>query len=246
MNDDEHGGLPRGSSHFRELTRAECEERLQEHVVGRVGFCGAAGPLILPGELSGPHRPGGVPHICVRHAGGTAATDAGGVRDRRHRRACRDRLGRPRPRHRRSSHARPSPHRAVGQRSDPMGQGDPQHVHRHHLDLAYRPGHSRALRRLTALAPNRDCQCSHVEGSCAPDVTPLPPADIHSWPTTAHDCCPYRPVGSGRGNRRRHTTTAMRASVGDISSPSGNRTSVLPPMIRTDHFSSELRPATRF
>ena len=48
MNDAEHGGLPRGSSHFRELTRAECEERLQEHVVGRVGFCGAAGPLILP------------------------------------------------------------------------------------------------------------------------------------------------------------------------------------------------------
>jgi len=48
MNDAEDGGLPRGSSHFRELTRAECEERLQEHVVGRVGFCGAAGPLILP------------------------------------------------------------------------------------------------------------------------------------------------------------------------------------------------------
>ena len=48
MNDAEHGGLPRGSSHFRELTRSECEERLQEHVVGRVGFCGAAGPLILP------------------------------------------------------------------------------------------------------------------------------------------------------------------------------------------------------
>jgi len=48
MNDAEHGGLPRGSSHFRELTRAECEERLREHVVGRVGFCGAAGPLILP------------------------------------------------------------------------------------------------------------------------------------------------------------------------------------------------------
>ena len=48
MNDAEHGGLTRGSSHFRELTRAECEEWLQEHVVGRVGFCGAAGPLILP------------------------------------------------------------------------------------------------------------------------------------------------------------------------------------------------------
>ena len=48
MNVDEPGGLPRGSSHFRELTRSECEERLQEHVVGRVGFCGAAGPLILP------------------------------------------------------------------------------------------------------------------------------------------------------------------------------------------------------
>ena len=48
MNDAEHGGLPRGSSHFRELTRSECEELLQEHVVGRVGFCGAAGPLILP------------------------------------------------------------------------------------------------------------------------------------------------------------------------------------------------------
>ena len=48
MNVDDSGGSPRGSSHFRELTRSECEERLQEHVVGRVGFCGAAGPLILP------------------------------------------------------------------------------------------------------------------------------------------------------------------------------------------------------
>lgn len=37
MNVDEPGGLPRGSSHFRELTRPECEELLQNHVVGRVG-----------------------------------------------------------------------------------------------------------------------------------------------------------------------------------------------------------------
>jgi uncharacterized protein len=48
MNVDELGGLPRGSSHFRELARSECEELLQKHVVGRVGFCGAAGPVILP------------------------------------------------------------------------------------------------------------------------------------------------------------------------------------------------------
>jgi len=48
MNVDDLGGLPRGSSHFRELTRSECEELLQQHVVGRVGFCGGAGPLILP------------------------------------------------------------------------------------------------------------------------------------------------------------------------------------------------------
>ena len=36
------------------------------------------------------------------------------------------------------------------------------------------------------------------------------------------------------------------ANVGDIGSPSENRTSVLPPMIRTDHFSLELRPSTCF
>ena len=236
-------GLPRGSSHFRELTRSECEALLQKHVVGRVGFCGAAGPLILPVNY---RVHAGQVVFRTSAYGMLSATDTGGIRDRRHRRACTDRLGRARPRHRRSSRARPSPHRAVGQWSDPMDQRDPQHVHRHHLDLAYRPGHSRALRRLTDLAPNRACQCSHVEGSYAPCVTPLPPADIHAKPTTAHDCCPYRPVVSGRGNRRRHTTSAMPATVGDISSPSGNRTSTLPPMIRTDHFSSELRPATRF
>lgn len=49
MNDDElTGEQPRGSSHLKELTRSECENLLQQHVVGRVGFCGAAGPLILP------------------------------------------------------------------------------------------------------------------------------------------------------------------------------------------------------
>lgn len=40
--------LPGDSNHLRELTWPECEDLLQKHVVGRVGFCGAAGPLILP------------------------------------------------------------------------------------------------------------------------------------------------------------------------------------------------------
>jgi hypothetical protein len=42
------GGWPHGSSHFEELTQVQCEELLQQHVVGRVAFCGTAGPLILP------------------------------------------------------------------------------------------------------------------------------------------------------------------------------------------------------
>ena len=49
MNVEELAGEhPGGSSHLRELTWAECEKLLQQHVVGRVGFCGAAGPLIVP------------------------------------------------------------------------------------------------------------------------------------------------------------------------------------------------------
>jgi nitroimidazol reductase NimA-like FMN-containing flavoprotein (pyridoxamine 5'-phosphate oxidase superfamily) len=48
MNVDDLGEVPQSSRHFRDLTRSECEKLLQEHVVGRVGFCGAAGPLILP------------------------------------------------------------------------------------------------------------------------------------------------------------------------------------------------------
>jgi len=37
-----------GPSHLRDLSRAACEQLLSEHVVGRVGFCGAAGPVIVP------------------------------------------------------------------------------------------------------------------------------------------------------------------------------------------------------
>jgi len=46
--DEKPGETPRNSSHLQELTRSECEDLLGEHVVGRVGFCGAAGPVILP------------------------------------------------------------------------------------------------------------------------------------------------------------------------------------------------------
>ena len=36
------------SSHLRELSRSACEQLLSQHVVGRVGFCSAGGPVILP------------------------------------------------------------------------------------------------------------------------------------------------------------------------------------------------------
>ena len=155
MNDAEHGGLTRGSSHFRELTRAECEERLQEHVVGRVGFCGAAGPLILPvnyrvhtGQVV--FRTSAYGMLAELRRRTPVAFEIDGIDEPAE--TGWDVLGRGTAR---SSYARPSPQRAVGQRSDPMGQGHPQPVHRHHLDLAHRSGRSRALRRLTDLAPSR-------------------------------------------------------------------------------------------
>lgn len=49
MNADQPTGAGEsGSSHLVDLSRSACEELLSQHVVGRVGFCGAAGPLILP------------------------------------------------------------------------------------------------------------------------------------------------------------------------------------------------------
>lgn len=49
MDTEQVAGEPvHGPGHFEELSRSECEALLQEHVVGRVGFCGGAGPLIVP------------------------------------------------------------------------------------------------------------------------------------------------------------------------------------------------------
>lgn len=48
MDRERAGEPPRSASHLRELTPSECEKLLQEHQVGRVAFCGGAGPLILP------------------------------------------------------------------------------------------------------------------------------------------------------------------------------------------------------
>ena len=45
---DPAGARPTGSSHLRDLPRSACEELLGQHIVGRVAFCGAAGPVILP------------------------------------------------------------------------------------------------------------------------------------------------------------------------------------------------------
>ena len=49
MNDEDLAGTsPPGPSHLRDLSRSACEELLRQHIVGRVAFCGAAGPVILP------------------------------------------------------------------------------------------------------------------------------------------------------------------------------------------------------
>lgn len=48
MTTEQPTPIQRSSSHLVDLSRSECEERLGQHVVGRVGFCGAAGPVIVP------------------------------------------------------------------------------------------------------------------------------------------------------------------------------------------------------
>ncbi|HEY5978484.1 MAG TPA: pyridoxamine 5'-phosphate oxidase family protein [Microlunatus sp.] len=48
MNVEEITGIPGGSGHLVELSRSACDALLKRHAVGRVGFCGGAGPVILP------------------------------------------------------------------------------------------------------------------------------------------------------------------------------------------------------